>query len=174
MIEDLQTQIKQLKKELQVCQTEEDNKSSVSENSYSEQNELLKLRLQRDEFEASLKTSMLICEEWEVKYNGLFDELENVRAQLLEAIEENQRITDEKNQILAVNAILEKKVSIERSEKMTLLSEVESQSNGGQRKSIFQSRKNSLASMSNNRFINNSQIWGIKHKRVYSRDSTPT
>ena len=70
----------------------------------------MKVRLERDEFEASLKTSMLICEEWELKYNGLFDELENVRLQLFEAIEDNQRLADDKNRILAVNSILERKV----------------------------------------------------------------
>ena len=89
-----------------------------------------------------------MADEWQEKHKALQREIGNLNEQLAEEMEENQRLRDEKKRILGVNTILEQKIQCERSEKMTLMSEVDHMDRRmGGLNDTFQSGNQSVLSM---------------------------
>lgn len=89
-----------------------------------------------------------MASEWQEKHKALQRDISNLNEQLAEEVEENQRLRDEKKRILGVNTILEQKIQCERSEKMTLMSEVDNMDRRmGGLNDTFQSGNQSVLSM---------------------------
>ena len=87
--------------------------------------QLVQVKFQNEKLFTDLKTARFIQTEYHNQSDQKDMEIDMLKDELKEILEENQQLKDEKVRIMGVNSLLEQKIQVERSEMMSLQNEVE-------------------------------------------------
>lgn len=86
---------------------------------------ILKKDMEAMNLRSEISTLKQLCQEQEDRYKEQAASFDAMKQQLLDLTNQHQKITQEKSRLIGVNQILEQKIKVERSEKMSMINDLE-------------------------------------------------